>query len=130
MKSFCRSPTTYRFTSTEETRHIINENALRHDEPNAYLINTSRGPVVEEAGSSRCIAGAGLDVWRRSHLTATIRCSRWTMLLLSPHSGHTSVLSLQLRTRYGEDAAVLDGKKPRNIVNPQSFWNTCIWYRV
>ena len=45
---------------TEETRHIINENALRLMKPNAYLINTSRGPVVEEAALIKALQ-RGLD---------------------------------------------------------------------
>lgn len=58
-----------------ETRHLINEEALRRMEPQAYLINTSRGPVVEEAALYRAlkegwIAGAALDVFETEPLPA------------------------------------------------------------
>ncbi len=111
---------------TDETRHIISENSLRLMKPNAYLINTSRGPVVHEAALIKAlqegwIAGAGLDVLEKEPPTSDNPLLSMDNVVLSPHSGHTSVLSLQLRTgRYGEEvAAVLDGKMPRNLVNPQ-----------
>ncbi len=111
---------------TSETRHIINEAALRMMKPNAYLINTSRGPVVDEASLIKAlqegwIAGAGLDVLEKEPPASDNPLLAMDNVVLSPHSGHTSVTSLQLRTgRYGEEvAAVLDGKMPRNLVNPQ-----------
>ena len=111
---------------TDETRHIINENALRLMKPNAYLINTSRGPVVEEAALIKALqegwlAGAGLDVLEKEPPASDNPLLSMDNVVLSPHSGHTSVLSLQLRTgRYGEEVAtVLDGRMPRNLVNPQ-----------
>ncbi|MCY3543821.1 MAG: C-terminal binding protein [Chloroflexi bacterium] len=111
---------------TDETRHIIDENALRLMKPNAYLINTSRGPVVDEAALIKAlqegwIAGAGLDVLEKEPPDQDNPLLSMNNVILSPHSGHTSVLSLRIRTgRYGEEVAtVLDGKKPRNLVNPQ-----------
>ena len=111
---------------TSETRHIINENALRMMKPNAYLINTSRGPVVEEAALIKAlqdgwIAGAGLDVLEQEPPASDNPLLTMDNVALSPHSGHASVESLRLRTgRYGEEvASVLAGKKPRNLVNPQ-----------
>ena len=52
---------------TEDTRHLIDAAALKRMKPTAYLINTSRGPVVDEAALATAlregwIAGAGLDV--------------------------------------------------------------------
>lgn len=54
----------------EETRHLIDAAALRAMRPSAYLINTARGPVVDEAALVEAlrageIAGAGLDVFER-----------------------------------------------------------------
>lgn len=111
---------------TSETRHIINENALRMMKPNAYLINTSRGPVVDEAALIKAlqegwIAGAGLDVLEQEPPASDNPLLAMDNVALSPHSGHASVESLRLRTgRYGEEvASVLAGRKPRNLVNPQ-----------
>lgn len=55
---------------TEQTRHLIDAEALRRMKPTAYLINTSRGPVVDEkalvtALGEGWIAGAALDVFER-----------------------------------------------------------------
>lgn len=59
--------------STSPTFHLFNESNLRKMKPGAYLINTSRGPVVEEAALSkalkeRWIAGAALDVFEKEPL--------------------------------------------------------------
>ena len=56
--------------ATPETRHLMNRNRLALMRPDAYLINTARGDVVDEAAlievlRSRRIAGAGLDVFER-----------------------------------------------------------------
>ena len=53
---------------TEQTRHIINKKKLALMEPTAYLVNTSRGPIVDEnalaeALKNKIIKGAGLDVF-------------------------------------------------------------------
>jgi glyoxylate reductase len=55
---------------TEETRHLIDQKALMRMKRTAYLVNTARGPVIDEAALAwalreRLIAGAGLDVFER-----------------------------------------------------------------
>lgn len=59
----------------EPTFHLFNEDRLRKMKPSAYLINTSRGPVVDEAALARAlrekwIAGAALDVFEKEPLPA------------------------------------------------------------
>jgi len=61
--------------SATPTYHLFNEKSLRLMKPTAYLINTSRGPVVEEAALARAlrenwIAGAALDVYEKEPLPA------------------------------------------------------------
>jgi glyoxylate reductase len=53
---------------TPQTRHLVDRDALRSMRPDAFLVNTSRGPVVDEAALAEAlregwIAGAGLDVF-------------------------------------------------------------------
>jgi len=55
---------------TPETRHLIGEKELKSMKPTAYLINTARGPVIDEAALAKAlkekwIAGAGLDVYEK-----------------------------------------------------------------
>jgi glyoxylate reductase len=61
--------------TTTPTYHLFNEKTLRMMKPTAYLVNTSRGPVVEEPALARAlrenwIAGAALDVYEREPLPA------------------------------------------------------------
>jgi glyoxylate reductase len=61
--------------SSEPTFHLFNERTLRQMKPTAFLVNTSRGPVVEEAALARAlrenwIAGAALDVYEKEPLPA------------------------------------------------------------
>jgi glyoxylate reductase len=61
--------------SETPTFHLFNEQTLRAMKPTAYLVNTSRGPVIEEAALARAlrenwIAGAALDVYEKEPLAA------------------------------------------------------------
>ena len=109
---------------TSETRHIVNEAALRLMKPTAYLINTSRGPVVKEAAVIKAlqegwIAGAGLDVLEKEPPDADNPLLQMKNVVLSPHAGHYSEESMRIRPRrYGSEVAlVLEGKMPQNLVN-------------
>jgi D-3-phosphoglycerate dehydrogenase len=92
--------------------------------PTAILINTSRGPVVDEAALTTAlqegwILGAGLDVLEQEPPDADNPLLGMSNTLLTPHAAHYSELSMELRPRrYGvEVAAVLDGRRPMNLVN-------------
>ena len=112
---------------TQETHHLIDENALRRMKPTAVLVNTSRGPVIDEAAlvralRERWIAAAGLDVYEREPELAPglAECST---AVLAPHLGSATVRTraamAELCAHNALDA--LAGAIPRNCVNPQAW---------
>lgn len=112
---------------TQSTHHLIGERELSMMKPTAYLINTSRGPIVDEAALANAlqkgtIAGAGLDVFEREpHLEESLLRLDNTVLL--PHIASASVAT---RTRMATMAAdnliaALSGEKPPNPVNPEAL---------
>jgi glyoxylate reductase len=76
---------------TDETRHLIDQKSLARMKRSAYLINTSRGPVVDEAAlvwalKNRIIAGAALDVYENEpHVHPDL--TRLENVVLAPHLG-------------------------------------------
>ena len=112
---------------TPETRHLIDADALRAMKSGAYLINTARGPIVDEAALAAAladgtIAGAGLDVYENEpEVHADLR--GLDNVVLAPHLGSATV---ETRTRMAELAvdnvvAVLTGKDaPTPISVPSS----------
>ncbi len=95
----------------ESTHHLINESHLKLMKPTAFLINTSRGPVVDEVAlvkalEEKTIAGAGLDVYEfEPKLTKGLR--KLPNVVLTPH-----IASARQSAR--EDMAVLVAQ---NIIN-------------
>jgi phosphoglycerate dehydrogenase-like enzyme len=90
--------------------------------PSAYLINTSRGPIVNEkaliaALESRKIAGAALDVYDQEPLPADHPLRRLDNVVLTPHLGYVTVENYrQMYAQAIEDIrAFLDGKPVRII---------------
>jgi phosphoglycerate dehydrogenase-like enzyme len=76
-------------------RGIIGANELRHMRPNAFLINTSRAAIVDQAALIRAlegkwIAGAGLDVFDTEPLPADHALRRLPNVLATPHLGYVS----------------------------------------
>jgi D-3-phosphoglycerate dehydrogenase len=76
--------------STPATRHIFNADTLALLKPTAILINTSRGPLIEEAALVEAlqhnrIGGAGLDVYEVEPLPADSPLRSLDNVLLSPH---------------------------------------------
>ncbi len=109
------------------TRHLINENALRRVKPTAYLVNTSRGPIVDETAlvkalQEKWIAGAALDVFENEPLLAPGLADLENVTLV-PHIGSATVHTRDemARTAARNLLAVLKGKKPGFAVNPELF---------
>jgi glyoxylate reductase len=106
-----------------DTRGLIGPRELALMKPTAFLINTSRGPVVQEAAlisalEQRQIAGAALDVFEREPQIGhgLLRPN----VVLAPHLASAS---LETRTRMAMMAAdntiaFFEGHQPPNILNP------------
>ena len=106
-----------------DTRHLINARTIARMRPGAILINTARGPIVDEAAlldalDSGQIAAAGLDVVEREPLDNE-RLRRHPNILLTPHTAFYSVEGYtELRTKTAEEIRrILLGEPPRNPVN-------------
>jgi D-3-phosphoglycerate dehydrogenase len=111
-----------------ETHHLINETFLRRMKPTACLINTSRGPVVDEQALVRAlqekwIAGAALDV-RESEPPATDSpLAHMDNVILTPHAAYFSSPAVaRVPQRCGEEVArMLTGQRPLHVVNPEVY---------
>lgn len=109
---------------TTETRGIVNARLLALMKPTAYLINTARGPIVNQADLTAAlqagqIAGAGLDVFEEEPLDVNHPLTQMENVILSPHALAWTDELYQLN---GELAcenllAVLAGETPRWPVN-------------
>ena len=111
-----------------EPRHLIDEAFLRQMKPTACLINTSRGPVVDEqalirALRERWIAGAALDVQEREPPAPDNPLSRLENVILTPHAAYYSAAAVaQVPQRCGEEVArALAGQRPLHVVNPEVY---------
>lgn len=113
---------------TEETRGMIGERELKQMKPTAFLINTARGPIVDDLAVARAlkerwIQGAALDVLPQEPPPKDHPLRKLDNVILSPHASFYSSESLQECRARGVQAVVdvLTGKRPRNPVNPEVF---------
>src|SRR5215510_13496445 len=111
-----------------ETRHLIGEAFFRRMKPTAILINTSRGPVVDEKALARALqekrlAGAALDVWEEEPIAADNPLLKMDNVIATPHAAYYSSAAVaQIPGRCGEEVArVLTGQRPLNVVNPEVY---------
>ena len=109
---------------TEETTHLIGAQELRKMKPKAVLVNTSRGPVVNEdalAGAleDERIFAAGLDVYEEEPKVHP-KLLELENVVLAPHIGSASIETRnKMAVTAGEDLrAALRGEQPKNPVNP------------
>jgi len=112
---------------TNETRHSFGENELKTMRKTAYLINTARGPIIDEkvlceALKERWIAGAALDVMEREPPDWKNSLLKLDNLIITPHISFYSEESyVELKTKTAEAVlSVLKGGLPRAFVNPQA----------
>jgi lactate dehydrogenase-like 2-hydroxyacid dehydrogenase len=107
------------------TRHMMSTEQFRLMKPTAILVNTSRGPVVDEAAlaealEERVIAGAGIDVFENEpqvHPTLL----KLENVVLAPHIASASVDTRRKMSMMAAENAVaaIEGKKPANLLNPE-----------
>ena len=110
------------------TRHLISDAFFRHMKPTAILINTSRGPVVDEQALTRALnekrlAGAALDVWEEEPVAAENPLLAMDNVIATPHAAYFSSPAVaQVPRRCGEEIArVLRGQRPINVVNLEVY---------
>ncbi|PUA31873.1 MAG: D-glycerate dehydrogenase [Candidatus Terraquivivens tikiterensis] len=110
---------------SKDTYHMINEERLRMMKKNAILINTSRGPVVDEKALIKAlkegwIAGAGLDVFEVEPLPMDSPLLKLPNVVVTPHIGNATY---EARYAMAETGAlnivkVLKGEQPISLFNP------------
>ncbi len=113
---------------TDQTRGLIGSRALSLMKPDAYLINTARGGIVDEdalyaALQDRRIAGAALDCFASEPVLQPSRFAELENVLLAPHSiAWTDELFRDIgRTACQGMVDLSHGHRPRGVLNPQVF---------
>ena len=108
-----------------ETRHLIGERELALMKPGAILVNTSRGPVVDEAALARALhsghlGAAGLDVFENEPAVHPLLLECETAVLV-PHIGSATHETREGMARLACRglAQILRGERPANLANPQ-----------
>jgi D-3-phosphoglycerate dehydrogenase len=109
---------------TPDTRHMIGRAELALVKPGAILVNTARGPVLDEAALADALrderlGGAGLDVFETEPLPAESPLRQLDSVVFTDHAGWYSEESLvELKTKAARNAAaVLSGNAPLYPVN-------------
>lgn len=110
---------------SETTHHLIDAAALARMKPTAYLVNTARGPVVDEialaeALEAETIAGAGLDVYEHEPAVEPALLPQ-TRAVLLPHVGSATRSTREAMARLAVEAVddLLAGRRPKHPVNPE-----------
>jgi D-3-phosphoglycerate dehydrogenase len=110
---------------TPETKHLFNRDTFGQMKRGAYIVNTARGPIIDEAALAEAldsgqIAGAALDVMTQEPPPTSPLFGR-DNVIITPHTSfysEESLIELQMKAAQ-EVVAVLSGRSPRNPVNPE-----------
>ncbi len=112
---------------SDTSRGIVTADLLRLMKPTAFLINTARGPIVDEAAlvallAERKIAGAGLDVYGVEPLPANHPFLVLENAVLTPHLGYVTQETYRIFFRQVVEniSAYLDGRIPPRCINPEA----------
>jgi len=111
---------------TPQTQHMLGLEEFKKMKPTAYIINTARGPLLDEKALSEAlsqgyIAGAGLDVLETESVSPDHPLLKFDNVIVTAHGAHYSESSaLELRRRpFEEISRIIDRKWPHCLVNPQ-----------
>ena len=106
----------------DSTKHLINKERLAMMKPTAYLVNTSRGPVIDEAAlvdalKNNVIRGAALDVYENEPKTAP-GLTELDNVVLTPHTASATDKAREEMARLAAEnlIAFFEGKTPPNLV--------------
>ena len=111
---------------SEKTRHLIGEKELKKMKPTAYIINTSRGPVIDEAALIKAlkenwIQGAGIDVYEQEPASGDNPLFKLENVIVTPHSiAMTDEFYITMWELIAQQIRqMIDGEKPEKLVNPE-----------
>lgn len=114
--------------ATPETENLIDAAALARMRPDAFLINLSRGNLIdetalEEALTSGAIAGAAMDVGRAPDQMPSPRLARLPNVIATPHIGGLTPQAIEAQSLETVDQvrAILSGEAPVGAVNTQAW---------
>jgi D-3-phosphoglycerate dehydrogenase len=114
--------------STPQTKGLIGDKELALMKPTAFLINTARGPLVDEAALVRAlqakrIAGAGVDVFDPEPPKPDNPLFALPNVVLTPHSAGLTVECVIRMATHAAQAImdVLEGRRPEGVINPEVF---------
>ena len=115
---------------SQATHHLVGEEELRKMKASAYLINTSRGPTVDEralirALSEKWIQGAGIDVFEQEPVDPENPLLKMDNVVVAPHAlGHTDeYYQLAWEDKVSQATQILRGEIPNSVVNTEVLEN-------
>lgn len=113
----------------EKTRHLIGEKELKKMKKTAFLINTARGPIVDEAALIKAlregwIQGAGIDVFEQEPTPADNPLLKMDNVLVAPHAlAHTDETFTVMWEQIVEQIAeIIRGEMPQSLVVNKEVW--------